>query len=1406
MIESYRKAIPDHGVDRLEQELRALIGDLGNNLTDKINGLDVRVSTLEQTGTMAISAAVVNNDNRTISIAVIATDHTPGTSVTFNITDSNNNVATGSEVLVANRAGDKQLASTVIPIATLESGTLNVVATSTDEYGKTRTDTVIRTYSPVATALTVETVDVDFIQRKASISVNFNTGIPITDLLTASQAKLTITDSSNGNVIIENVAPSRGMSSLPVLIWDDVNLDTNASEININIDSVDAYGEQAIGERLNVDIAEINEAGVIITTGTANNETYYVNLEAVLWHSDNASATITNSGDSRTVNGNLATVVPYVGNDPDLDYTGAKKFTWVISAEKLAPETITATVNSTDTLGRSKTATRSIPYAPLGRLDLDWNSVNSAAKTLELIFDTVYISIGQTATVNLSSAVNGYSETHTVTVDQIPFEFDTIDLSGFPFGRINQQVTVLDRLGNTVTWDGFAMFADVQGSLTWASSGVSSASDRATARWKQTGVVTVDRVIATDVAGVSVVEDEIVTTPNDGSDVFKVDLDISTLRYGNITITVEGRDGANLPLTLTNVEQYTNEEGVLEVTSIEFNPNTSTMRIKGRYDNIKASTGVTGPIQFIHRREGGAGAWTTDELLWPENNVLRGFDKTLPYSYPDGQVIEYYLKSLDIKDNVVTSDVGTATTGSSGSISLSGDIDNVEHTLDLSASTNSSVALGSQITITISGAINLTSTMQVTSSTSSKQVTLPAIYGDITVVASVTDIYGEVITSNSLSRRHDDVNGGLTITEVSTRTPSSKVRVKGTVSNVANGSTVNISLMEQGSSTVRSSATATVSGGAFLADVVVTGGVANPVLPYGTITAKASVTDLGGSIVSDTKNGRWSAAAATINASVVSRDLVNGKVKIATSFTNGRIGSNLDTSIKVNGKTIRYGIEVSSINGSFEKTFDIGGHLDANNDIDYQATVHDYNGGSEVARINNIPWDNSSTISITSVTRPVTGNEVTVKGRITNVPSGWPVKAIGVKSNPSQSTSYHNGTTTAADTGGGAPFSITFPIKVLSNGTVIIKVFTDDQRGIQRTAETSHTWDGHGEIDVKDGFMSFPADRSVVVVDADLSNKWGATPNYKAELLVYNSDTDTSGTVVRTATFGSTSAAEYTLSWQDSNTLRARFFLSRTEYHGCQFRVRFSATDAAGYNVSDVGGDRGTLTNASKVSFPTSITTNGLHPQTGESLFRLRIQNHVPYATYGDTYPTITYTTPSGQTLSATPVFTNKENGNYYYSFSVADTSQSGTYNITAKLTTARSTASQKDIITTSISHVKEEPAELTTSSFYVRTRVIVNNIEVVDSIHMSGILDAANPANKTVYATLTDEFTNSSTFTDLTDSTGRWGIRVNGPGGLRIQNRTVLSCSAKVTYAGREIKAPTRSTTVYLVNQWNPS
>lgn len=1391
MIISYKKAIPDHGVTALGNELRDLIGELNSNLTGKINALDIRVSALEQTGTLTISGAIVDNDNRSIAVSVIATDHTVGTNVTFNVTDENDVTVSDVETLVLSTDGEKQLASTTLDLSSLAEGSLNIVASSQDQFGKARTDTAIRTYAPAATAISVASVNFDPISRLVTVAADLDIGYPVNDLLGSAGATLKIVNSSNpSEVIAQGVVATRQVSGVNRLVWDDVSLVTDATEVDFIIDATDAYGDAVQGSRTNVDISDSQSAAVRFHRVVVNQETYIATVEAIVWYGDTATLKLSNAGGTATQSQALATVTPY--NDPDdelTDYSFAEHYKWTVSVAQLAADTISVQLTSNDTNGRSATISQPLPYAPLGRLQVAGNTINSAAKTLDMTFSSRYISVGQTATVVLSSAINGYSETHTVVMGDTTFAFGTVDVSGFPFGRINQNVTVEDQVGNTASWDGYVTFSDVQGDIVDASSGVSSVSDVATARWRQTGNVTVNRVIVTDKNGATVESTEAPTSPNDGT-AYKLSLDISSLAYGTVTIRIEGLDGGNRVIEDTTAHTYANREGYLSIASFDFNPTSRTARIQGTYINIEPGTS----IRLVHWPQGNTGAAVTENLQNSNGEGQLTYDGTFSYSYADNTVVEYYLLADDVKGESVSTTSGTINTGESGSINLVTSLDNVAGKLTLSGNVNGTVSVGKTVNLNITGASTLSSSATVTSGrTFSKVITLPPNYGTLNITASVVDVYNKTITDTA-SVNYQSVNGGISVNSVATTSPSSAVTVAGTVSNVANGATVNVNLYEKGSSTVRASGTAVVSGNSWEGVIAVSGGVDTPNLPYGQITAKASVSDLGGTSRIGSRDGVFTAAAGHITASVESRDLVNNIIKIRVSWTNIAKGGTIAAQLRVDGSLLNNNItSITSSTGNKLLTFDFDDNISGQGtpDLDFNAIGFDYNENDATAELSNISWSNAATIAITSANIAANTDQLTVQGTMTNVQAGTPVtiKATDVNGGTTVAT-----TVTLNPSSNTATFSKTFDIGQRANGSLQVRVEARDQQSQVRSALTSVSWQGHGSISAHNASLSYSgAGVGTITASASISGTWAANPDWKARLYYYDDDDDSTATLWTTVT-PSVNGGTLTMTNTTVNIP-----------HGAQMYVQFEGTDAAGARRTAKTGNRSAMTHSLKASFSKAPTRVGT-ASDGKSIFEYAIANYLTHSLYQGTNPTTTYKTPTGTTITVNETLHRWVGTTAYFRFNVDDRSLSGDYLLKARWSTGQSQPGNYISIGSDVTYVKEDPVSLSVTSFYVKTRY-ASGRTIPNGFYATGVLDAPSASGKTIYVEIKSDYSadDKVTYTDQTDSTGRWTVSSNSTDGVYQIPGGPVNCTARVTYGGKTVYSNTRGSIWPIQDDQNP-
>lgn len=1389
MIISYTKAIPDQGVDKLRDDLTSLIGNLDQNLTDKFNNLDSRVAVLEKTGTLTISEVTVRNDDRVVDVTVLTTDHLPGTTVTFNVTDSNELTVSETAVLTASD-DDRQTASTTLNVATLTEGTINVVVSSQDKYGKVRNDTLIRTYSPEATAISIDTVDLDAIQRTLLIGAIFDIGYPAEDLLTLANATLTITNSEDsGDVIINELVPTSRQDGTSILVWSDVLLETTAGRLDILIKATDAYGEPATALRSNVNSSALADSGIDVISAVSDARDYTATIEAYLWNAETATVTIANTGGSvskQITDATVSTTVP--DNTGSVDYTGAKLYTWTIDSSSLAPEAIDLTVTMSDSYSRTASEDTTIAYAPLGKVVNTANTINSAGKTINMAFDSEYISIGSVVTVQLSSSVNGYSESHEVTMTDTSFSFNALDVSAFPFGVIVQTLTVTDQIGNAVAWDSSVTLSDVQGDVTMdASSTINSYSDIATIAWQQTGVVTVDRVMATDSAG-KVVEVTTVTTSPTG-DVYTELVNISELKYGYITLRIEARDGANRPLADTTVIDYNNEEGVVNFTSIEFNPTTRVARIRGDYDNLKAGE----LLQLVHWDQTDEAGKTTDNLLTVENNGAATFDKTFSYPYADSTDINHQFKSTDAKDNAFLSVPLGTNVGEQGNIDLNVAIDSVTGIMTVSGSVNGSVPTGSRVDIAVTGESTLSSNTTVATNRSfTKTLALPSgRYGSHTVTVTVTDQYSKDVTDTATAV-YSAVNGSISVDAVGTATAGSTVSASGSTLNVQANQTVNVEIMSTGSSVVRASGIASVSSNGHWSTSINCG----TSVPYGAITVRATVLDKGGTSRSDTRNGNYTARTGTISASVVTRNLATGQLSINISGSNLKPNQTITAYVREDGGDIARTTSTNSSGGLNQTlTWTVTPDGSGMPDLDFRVSAKDNNNVTASEAINNIQWNNTSSVAVTSANIASGTPNLTISGSVTNLPAGYAVKYIATDNDGRQAVL--NGTTPSADTGGGVSLSGTVNISALANGNITSKIIVVDQQGVTRSAQRFTSWVGNASISPGSPTLSYNSSgTATMTMTFSHQGMWKAGSNWSVTMTQFSSDSDSSASTVSVST---------SVSNVSSTLVKVTWTLAASSAHGAQYRPVISRVDASGATRSEAAPSftRRYLTFSRKAYFTKNPVYVG-KAANGESEFEFAIGNFLTWGNYTGLVPSVSYTSPSNRnnTLYATARVTANSGFTRTFRFSIADVTVPGSYPISIEWVTGQSTLNSTAYLRKSLTHLKEEDAQLNLTDFTLVTRYSggARPILIVDGFNARGKLVASSASGKTVSVTFVNDTPNMGeavTYTDTTDSYGSFAVLNAGRGTVGVVPSSLINASATCNYNGTLLRSNIRGQVV---------
>lgn len=1389
---SYRKAVPDHGVDALGVELRALIGNLSTNLNGKINDLNVRVAELEQTGTITISSIVINNTNRTATVSVIASDHTPGTTVGVNITDTTNNSEAKDATLVVNPEGDRQVATVTLPISALAAGSLTIVISSQDMFGKAHTDTAVRPYSPVATSITVTNLELDPRRRLVSLGVTLDIGYPGSTLLAKSQAKLTVTDANNpSTVILSARVPTGQAGSTNKLLWTGIELPTTATSMNFKITAVDAYGDAATGSRNGVAAEGFDKAGVVANEATVNNTTYMATIKAIVWSPKTATLKLSNSGGTINLNDATARKTNTIEGPkvPGVSYTGAKSYIWTVDVKSLGAEPIDVEVGLTDTHGRTDSSVTVISYAPLGTVNVTANNVNSAAKTLTTKMTTKYVSVGQTATMTLSSAINGYSETVTAKVVNGTTSFPVTNLSAFPYGRINQSITVVDQVGKIASWDGNATFSDVQGDiqLNTGTTKVDSVAETATVKWSITGVVTVDRVSVTDVNGKRIEQTNVSTVESGG--VFTEVLDVSTLAYGNVTIKVEGRDGGNRALSDNIAKAFLNKDGTITVSGITANPNTRTFSLTGSFKNLAASS----LIQVVHYPAGSSGSATTANLLTASGDGT--ISRSFAYSYPDKTDISYYLKGTDVKGASVQTPLAAAYTGEVGTLTLDASVNSVTGIMSISGLANTSINSGTTVTISITGPSTLSSTTTVISNlTYSKSVQLPSgKHGNYTVKVSATDRYGATATTTKTGVAYQSVNGAIAITGVGSNGEASTLTVTGTKSNIPAGRTITLRVTEKGSSSVRETVTYVTpnTSGIWSKVINISGPVHARSVPYGNVTVTAEVTDSGGTVRRGSRDGVYSAPAGSLDLSIVSKDIINGYLRIRYSWTNLIEATSMNMVAKVDGKPLYYNPKANTSTGSGEFTFNII-NPGSNPDIDITARSLDYNNSTVKDEINNIPWDNSSVITITSLSIPTGTDNLTFAGKMTKVGKGHKVVLKGQLTSGGATVSaivY----TTAADTGNGAPFSASVGLKSLGNGTVRGTATSGDKGGVTRSSSSTTVWSGNGTITPSAGYMVYnsnPSSGATVVGKATISGIWSSGQStFTAKTYAYDNKADTSRSLVHTQTVspsGNTVQSSYAVSNGGSN-------------HGRQFEVEFSRRDAAGNVITATNkNERETLTFSAPARFYDLPKYKG-PSANGGSTYTYTILCYLEYGKYRWLSPLTRHSRPGNGTLISVAERLVRWNGfAAYFEFDIDDRSLVGNYPIEVTWLTSRTTAAKEDLIRATATHVKEEDASLFLSAFGLRVTWRRDN-PYMTGMYARGNLTASSPSGRTVYCRFWADWGSKpeTTYTATTDANGSWSIETSGMDGVIAPSDEVIRARANCVYSGKTITSNQRSVVV---------
>lgn len=1390
MIISYTNAIPDQGVDKLRDDLTSLIGNLDQNLTDKFNGLDSRVAVLEKTGTLTISEVTVRNDDRTVEVTVLTTDHLPGTTVTFNVTDSNELTVSETAVLTSSD-DDRQTASTILNVSTLVEGTINVVVSSQDKYGKARNDTLIRTYSPEATAVSIDTVELDAIQRTLLVGAVFDIGYPAEDILSMAGVTLTVTNAEDpADIIINELIPSGRQSGTSILTWEDVLLDTTAARLDILVKATDAYGEPVSALRSNLDSSALADSGIIINSATSDGREYTSTVKAYLWNAETAVVTISNSGGTVTKQITDATVSTTVPDNTDtVDYTGAKLYTWTIDSSSLAPEAIELTVTMTDSYTRTASEDTTIAYAPLGKVTNIANTINSAGKTINMSFTSEYVSIGSVVTLQLSSSVNGYSEVHELTMTDTGFTFSAIDVSSFPFGVIVQTLTVTDQIGNTAAWDSSVTLSDVQGDITLhISSNIDSYGDIAGISWQQTGVVTVDRVMATDSAGKVVEVTTVTTTPS--GDVYTEFVDISTLKYGYVTLRIEGRDGANRPLSDTVVINYENKEGVVTLTSITFNPTTRIARVQGNYANLKQGA----LLQLVHWDQTDAAGKTTDNLLTIPDNGTAVFDKTFSYPYPDRTNISHQFKSIDAKEVSFLSVPVSANVGEQGSISLTASINSVTGTLSLSGSVNGSVPTGARVDISVGGASTLSSNTTVATNRSfSKSLALPSgNYGTYNITVTVTDQYGKDV-SRSFSTSYTAVNGSISISSVGTATAGSTVTVSGTTSNVNANQTVDVKIRSNGSSTVRATGIASVNSSGNWSTTVNCG----TSVPYGAITADAIVSDKGGTTRTASRNGNYAARNGTISASVVTRNLATGQLSIVVSGSDLKPSQTVTAYVREDGTDISRTATVRS-DGVLSTTYTWTVTPDGSGmpDLDFRVSAKDNNNVTVTESINNIQWNNTSSVAVTAASIASGTANLTITGSVTNLPAGYRVKYIATDSSNRQAVV--NGTTPSAGSNGAVALSGTVNISGLGNGNITAKIEVVDQQGVTRSATKFTSWTGNARIDPGSPTLSYASNGTATMsMTFSHSGTWKAGSSWGVVINQFSSNTDSSATATQSVPFTVTNVS--------STLIKVTWTLSTSAPHGSQYQPVVSRIDAAGNTKSQAAPSftRTYLTFARAAYFTKNPVYVG-KAANGESEFEFAIGNFLTWGNYTGMSPSVSYTSPSNRsnTLYATVRNTATSGFTKTFRFTISDVTVPGSYPIKVEWVTAQSTAGATKYLTKTLTHLKEEDAQLNLTDFTLVTRYSggARPILIVDGFNARGKLVASSASGKTVSVTFVNDnpqMGEAVTYTDTTDSYGSFAVLNAGRSTVGVVPGTLINASATCNYNGTLLRSNIRGQVV---------
>ncbi|WP_322407034.1 Ig-like domain-containing protein [Idiomarina sp. PL1-037] len=883
------------------------------------NGTEQTASTNDELDNVAGDLTVTSDvTDGSITVSGSSTDMAEGTEVTITITDDNGDTVTATAVVDAD--GNY---STDTDISGLVDGDLTINAVANDNNGTEQTASTNDELDNVAGDLTV-TSDV----TDGSITVSGSS----VDMAEGTEVSITITDANGDTVTATATVGADGNYTVDADISGLVD-----GQLTINAVANDNNGtEQTASTNDELD----NVDGSLSADATVTDGTVTVSGGSTdLPEGTEVAITITDA------NGDTVETTATV--DANGDYTVDADVSGLVDGE------LTIDASATDNNGDPVSATDT---AELDNVAGDLTVASEVTDgSITVSGSSVDMAEGTEVAITITDE-NGDTVTTTAIVDGDGNYSTNADISGLVDGDLTINAVANDNNGTEQTASTNDELDNVDGSLSadaTVTDGTVTVSGGSTDLPEGTEVA----ITITDENG-----DTVETTATvDANGDYTVDVDVSGLVDGELTIDASATDNNGETVTATDTAELDNVAGDLTVAS---DVTDGSITVSGSSTDMAEGTEVAitiidenGDTVTATATVGADGNYTVDADI---SGLVDG-DLIINAIAEDNNGTEQTASTNDELDNVDGSLSADATV-TDGTVTVSGG--------------STDLPEGTEVAITITDAngdtVETTATVDANGDYTVDADVSGLVDGELTIDASATDNNGDPVSATDTTEL-DNVAGDLTVTSDVT---DGNITVSGTSTDMTEGTEVAITITDANGDTVTATATVDANGD-YTVDTDISG------LVDGDLTIDAVANDNNGTEQTASTNDELDNVAGDLT---VTSDVTDGNITVLGTSTDMAEGTEVAITITdANGDTVTATATVGA-DGNYTVDADISGLVDG--DLTIDAVANDNNGTEQTASTNDELDNVDGSLSADAT---VTDGTVTVSGGSTDLPEGTEV-------------------------------------------------------------------------------------------------------------------------------------------------------------------------------------------------------------------------------------------------------------------------------------------------------------------------------------------------------------------------------------------------------------------------------